>query len=137
MPYTSIDHTADIGINVYGADSKELFTDAAIALFDHIVDSATLTGVLQEDLDIIGIDWPDLMVNWLRELLYLWNGKQILIKSIDIQTILKKHISAKITGDRYNPKEHTIIGEIKAVTYHQIHVARSRLGWEAKIIFDV
>jgi len=137
MPYTLIDHTADFGIHVLGADPKELFTDAAIALFDRIIDRNTLTGALQEDLDITGIDWPDLMVCWLRELLYLWNGKQILIKSIDIETLSEKHLCAKATGDAYNSEEHAILMEIKAVTYHQIHVARRRLGWEAKIIFDV
>jgi len=137
MPYTLINHTADFGIQVTGADPRELFNDAASALFDHIIDRNTLAGNLDENLNITGMDWPDLMVCWLRELLYLWNGKQMLIKSTDIQTLSEKRICARATGDIYHPQHHTLIGEIKAVTYHQIHVARSRLGWEARIIFDV
>lgn len=137
MPYTYIDHTADFGIHVSGADTKALFTDAAHALFDQIIDRNTLAENLIRDLDITGMDWPDLMVCWLRELLYLWNGNQILIKQVNIQAISEGHLSAKAKGDMYDPEEHSIIAEIKAVTYHQIYVARNRLGWEAKIIFDV
>ena len=137
MPYTFIDHTADFGIHVSGVNTKALFTDAAHALFDHIIDRNTLAGNLNWDLDITGMDWPDLMVCWLRELLYLWNGNQILIKQVNIQAISEGRLSAKVKGDIYDHDKHTIIGEIKAVTYHQILVARNRRGWEAKIIFDV
>jgi SHS2 domain-containing protein len=137
MPYTPIDHTADIGIHVTGVDAKSLFTDAAYGLVDHIIDRTTLTGDLKESIDITGIDWPDLMVCWLRELLYFWNGRGILIKGVDIQMISEGGLNARVSGNVYNPEEHTIIGEVKAVTYHQILVSRTLSGWEANIIFDV
>ena len=36
--YKLIDHTADFGMQVFGSDSKELFINAALALFDVITE---------------------------------------------------------------------------------------------------
>jgi SHS2 domain-containing protein len=84
-----------------------------------------------------GEDWSDLMINWLREILYLWNGREMLVKSVQILSLSENKISAKIYFDAYMPDRHTIKTEIKAVTYHQILVKSSPSGWEAQIIFDI
>ena len=44
--YKEIEHTADIGVEIYGATLEELFHNAGYALFDTIVDAETI-----EDLD--------------------------------------------------------------------------------------
>ena len=84
-----------------------------------------------------GEDWSDLMINWLREILYLWNGKERLVKSIRILSLSENKISAKIYFDAYIPGRHTVNTEIKAVTYHQVQVKSSPSGWEARVIFDI
>jgi SHS2 domain-containing protein len=77
MKYRLIDHTADFGIQVFGADAKELFSNAALAIFDLITEVGSLKELNSMDISISGEDWPDLMINWLRELLFLWNGKEL------------------------------------------------------------
>jgi SHS2 domain-containing protein len=77
------------------------------------------------------------MVNWLRELLYLWSGKGFLVHSVDIHDIGAHRITADIVVDSYDPARHALGNEIKAVTYHQITVKRKLTGWEARIIFDI
>jgi len=137
MKYCLIDHTADFGIHVFGADPKDLFANAAQAMFDQIVAVDTLKGTGKHNLDITGDDWPDLMVNWLRELLYLWTGKEMLIKRVAILSISEHLLLAKVHFDTFDPNRHEIKNEIKAVTYHQIQVESGPAGWESKIIFDV
>ena len=137
MNYRLIDHTADFGIHVFGADPKDLFANAALAMFDQIVAIDTLKGTGEYNLDITGDDWPDLMVNWLRELLFLWTGKAMLVKKVDILSIAEYKLSAKLHVDPFDLNRHEIKIEIKAVTYHQIQVESGPAGWEAKIIFDV
>ena len=132
-----MDHTADIGIQVFGADPKELFENAAWGMFDLIADIDTVRGKIHQAVDIEGDDWPDLMVNWLRELLYLWTGREMLIKSADIQSISEYKLSATVIVDPYDPERHVIKEEIKAVTYHQIDVHKGSTSWKSKIIFDV
>ena len=135
--YRLIDHTADFGMQVFGSDSQELFSNAALALFDVITDMDVLEGRNSCNITASGEDWPDLMINWLREVLYLWNGKEMLVKSVQILSLSENNISAKIYFDAYMPDRHIIKTEIKAVTYHQIQVKSSPSGWKAQIIFDI
>lgn len=137
MHYELIDHTADFGIHVFGSDSTDLFANAALAMFDLIAEMDTVAGRNAHFVQITGDDWPDLMVNWLRELLYFWSGRELLITAVDIQAISEKALSATILTAPYDPDRHVVKTEIKAVTYHQIQVESGPSGWEAKIIFDV
>jgi SHS2 domain-containing protein len=137
LTYRRTDHTADFGMEIYGQSSAGLFENAALALFDQIVDPAGVKGVQEENLTINGTDWPDLMVNWLRELLFFWNGKELLVKKAEILSITGTRLSARISYAPYDPGQHTIINEIKAVTYHQIRVEEGPYGWKATVIFDV
>lgn len=137
MKYHIIDHTADVGLHVFGADPSELFATAARAMFDIMVAPESVRAVRSLTLTVDGADWPDLMVNWLRELLYLWSGKGLLVHSVDILDIGAHRIAADVAVDSYDPARHALDSEIKAVTYHQIMVKRKLTGWEARIIFDV
>lgn len=135
--YRLIDHTADFGIHVFGKDCEDLFANAAFALFDLVTDISAVKGENKKKISVTGSDWPDLMVNWLRELLYLWAGNELLVKSAKVQKITASEINAILCYDAYDPGRHVIKNEIKAVTYHQIQVTPTSRGWEARIIFDV
>jgi len=134
--YESIDHTADTGIHVFGHNPRDLFQNAAMALMDQLVEPAGLCPGQEKRLTIEGADWPDLMVNWLREILYLWVGKDVLVQSVQIEFISKKRLTAHLRVDPFSQKRHQIKSEIKAVTYHQIQVVDTGNRWEAKVIFD-
>lgn len=135
--YRLIDHTADFGIHVFGKDPEDLFANAADALVDLLTDVRVVRGKNQMEITVTGSDRPDLMVNWLREILYLWSGRELLVKSANIQEITPCKISAILSFDRYDPSRHVIKNEIKAVTYHQVQVTGGPEGWEAWVIFDV
>ncbi len=137
MKYILIDHTADVGLHVFGKDPTELFTTAARALFDIMIDARRIKAAQSLLLHTEGLDWPDLMVNWLRELLYLWSGNDLLMHSTVIRKIGPRELVADIIVDAFDPSRHAIKTEIKAVTYHQIEVREQLTGWEAKIILDV
>ncbi len=82
-----MDPTADCGIQVFGKDLKALFENAGIALFDLIADISLVKSGFEYPVQVSGSDWPDLMVNWLRELLYLWTGRELLGKEIKVLEI--------------------------------------------------
>jgi len=135
--YEVIHHTADVGIRVFGENPKALFQNSAMALMDQIVETASLLPQKEIRFTIKGNDWPDLMVNWLREILYLWSGKALLTRSVQIQSITEKSLSSHVWVDPFSLQRHTLISEIKAVTYHQIQVLDRGSSWEAKVIFDI
>ena len=137
MTYRLIDHTADFGIRVFGPDAGSLYEAAGRAMFDQICDPARLTGPDTRNLSVAGADWPDLMVNWLRELLFLWTGDEKVVTVIDIRQISETTVSARVAAERYAPNRHHILHEIKAVTYHQIDVTPVQDGWQAVVVFDI
>jgi len=137
--YKFFDHTADIGIEVTGRTRKELFVNAAIALFDVMIESTAGRKAAKRHKKIMveGTDVADLLINFLRELLYLFNGEQFVTGSCDIINFTNKKLQARLTGESFNSKTHLMKTEIKAVTYSGAKVEKIKTGWKARIIFDV
>jgi SHS2 domain-containing protein len=135
--YTLLDHTADLRVRITGTSRAALFKNAGLALADLICDPATLNPEQTLTIDIAGDDPADLMVNFLRELLYQWAGNEKLIKTVDILDISDDALSVRIHTARYKSDQHAILNEIKAVTYHQIAVDQTDDGWQASVVFDI
>jgi len=87
LTYQIIDHTADLGIIVEGTDEKNLFIRAAQAMADLMVKGDISKKTVIKDLSLQGEDFPDLMVKWLGEILYLFHGEKLLVHSIKIKSI--------------------------------------------------
>jgi SHS2 domain-containing protein len=137
--YKYFDHTADIGVEVTGRTPKELFVNAAEALFDVMIESKTgeETAKRHKKMTVEGADAADLLINFLRELLYLFNGEKFITVSCEIIQFASKELQARLTGESFNPKKHLIKNEIKAVTYSGAKVEKLKDCWRARIIFDV
>jgi len=135
--YRFFDHTADFGLEIFGDDAPSLFEEAAKALFDLITSPPDEKQGDRREFDISGEDWADLMVNWLRELLYLWNGESLLVRGIELTNLEETRIQATVICENYAPDRYEIRNEIKAVTYHQIDVGPFEDGWRARVVFDI
>jgi SHS2 domain-containing protein len=132
-----LDHTADLGILVYGGDLEELFSNAGEAFFDIITD---LQRVRESTERIIRVESPkleDLMVQWLGELLYIHDVESLLFRSFLIEKLRDGSLKARARGEAFDDKRHVVKTEIKAVTYHQIEVKQEGERWRARIIFDL
>lgn len=137
MHYRLFNHTADLGIDVFGETQADLFSHAALALFDLMVDAAGMQTTQCREMVIEGADWTDLFVNFLREILYLYNGEGLVLTACRIAQIDEKHLTAEIRCGRYDARTHRVKTEIKAVTYHQAAVVETVKGWQGRIVFDV
>ena len=137
--YVMFDHTADLGIEIFGRTKKELFLNAAWAVNDILLEiNRRETAVEKEKIITIeGDDLADLLVNFLRELLYSFSGEGKVFTHCDILACGNKRISAKLRLGPYDKKRHLIKTELKAVTYHGLSVEKTRSGWKARVIFDV
>ena len=137
MSYRLTDHTADLGLLISGVDLRDLFANAAYALFDQLCESSPKESSVERLMEIGGEDLPDLLINWLRELLYFWNGEQLLLQKVFVKAVTERHLRATIVLFPHDPLRHRILAEIKAVTYHQVRVDKVPNGWEARVILDV
>ncbi len=132
-----LDHTADLGIEVEGASLEELFSHAGQAVFELMAELDKVETLVSRDLAIEGADLADLWVNYLREVLYLWSGEGLLIKKVNIRQLTDNSLKATLSGEPYDSRKHDLNMEIKAVTYHQAEVVRTKEGWKGRVIFDV
>jgi len=135
--YKFINHTADVGIKVWGESLESLFENAAYSMFDILTELDKVKVKESLGVEIEGKKTDELLVDWLRNLLYKFNGEGYLLREFNIEEISKKGLKAKARGEKLNLSRHTLKTEIKAVTYHGLEVKKAVQGWEAQIIFDV
>ncbi len=135
--YELIDHTADLGIIVRAQSREELYEKAARAIFDIMLDLSNVKTDTVYDVHVRGDDSEELMVNWLNELIYLYETRGALMKRFDIKEISDTILRAECSGETYRAGVHRVKKEIKAATYHQIIVSEDRIGWTLRIILDI
>ena len=135
--YKILDHTADLGVKVKGKDLPTLFRNAGYALLDVLVSGKSPEIAKSMNLAITGTDLPDLMVRWLGEILYLFEGEGLISTLINIHSLSNNNLEASLHTLAFDPKFHQVHTEVKAVTYHRIEVVQKGGIWEASIIFDL
>ncbi len=135
--YKFINHTADVGIKVWGESLESLFENAAYSMFDILTELDKVKVKESLGVEIEGKRTDELLADWLRNLLYKFNGEGYLLREFNIEEISKKGLKAKVRGEKLNLSRHTLKTEIKAVTYHGLEVKKTGQGYEAQVIFDV
>ena len=132
-----LDHTADTGIIAYGADVKELFSNAALALFSLITELESIQQKLHLDLEVISEDRDSLLVDWLNELIYSFDVRHVLFNRFDIGSLTYNALKATCYGEDFDPNKHNIKIGVKAATYHMLRLDTDDNGYKAQIILDI
>ena len=132
-----IDHTADVGIIAYGADIEELFSNAGLALFNLITELESIENRFHLDLEVSSEDIDSLLIEWLNELIYLFDVKHVLFNRFDITNLTHNGLQATCYGEDFNAMKHTIKVGVKAATYHMLKVDKSNDGFKAQVILDI
>ena len=135
--YELIEHTADVGIRVKGKELKDLFVNAALAMFDIMAQPKSKVPLRLEKVKVTqeADTLEDLFIGWLNELLSLSATKEIVFSSFNIILLGQHNIEAEALGGHF--KDFAIEKEIKAATYHQLKVEQTDSGWIAEVILDV
>ncbi len=133
--WSILDHPADVMIEVWGASFEQFCRSAARAL-NHF-----LGLVVSEEpgerivMDIEGPCPDELIVNLLRELLFYFVTRSLLVTKLGVSGLsgegmrVEAIFSPAITGPDSL--------EIKGITYHGLIVCESDSGYSAKLVFDV
>lgn len=135
--YSLFNHTADLGLMVRANSCEELFKNAGLAIMDLMILNKLHKPGVKRDISINGNDLPDLMVKWLSELLYLFEGERLITTGININSLCPSNINSTIDIVEFDNRHHEVLREIKAVTYHQIEVIDKGGLWIARVIFDL
>jgi SHS2 domain-containing protein len=132
-----LDHTADIGLIIYGENLKALFENAGEAFFHLITDLRKVRRRVERRIHIGRESLDRLMVDWLSELLYLHDVENLLFKEFKVESVGKEGLEAIVKGEPFREGVHVIKTGVKAVTYHRIEVRQEKGGWRAQVILDL
>jgi SHS2 domain-containing protein len=132
-----LDHTADIGLIIYGQDLRTLFEHAGEAFFYLITDLERVGQKEERRVELKRESLEQLMVGWLNELLYLHEVEGLLFNTFKVEAVNEDGLKARVKGDVFKDGVHIIKTEVKAVTYHQIQVKKEGGGWRAQVIVDL
>ena len=130
--HEELPHTADWALRAWGEDLPALFAEAALGM-------NALSGVrlqpaprITRRLELEADDDESLLVAFLSELLYVQEAEGLAFDDLRIQTDGPR-LSAEMEGGAVA----SIARPIKAVTFHNLKIARMAGGFQAEIVFDV
>ena len=135
--YEFIEHTADLGFRAFGATVEALFAHAGEAFFEALVNLETVEERIEKTIEAEAEALDNLMVNWLDELLYLYETEGLLFKRFQVKSIQEYALQVTAAGEVLDLARHEIRAGIKAVTYHQLYVEERGGLWEAQVILDI
>jgi len=136
-PFEVIEHTADIGVRSFGTTEPEAFQNAALGMFSLLSDLESVGEIENFTISVEAEDRETLLVEWLNELLYLYESREVLLKRFEIVSFRETTLEARAYGEPIDPDRHVIKTDIKAATYHMLKVSETDSGWVTQIIFDV
>jgi SHS2 domain-containing protein len=131
-----VDHTADVGIRAYGASINQAFANAAKALFSLITELDNVDEVLHRDIELVAPDRESLLVEWLNELIYLFDTENIIFKRFDITQLNSTRLKARGYGEKVDSSKHKLKIGVKAATYHMLKVDKTN-GYQVQVLFDI
>jgi SHS2 domain-containing protein len=135
--YSDFDHTADLGIEFRGADLRELFQSGAAALLALALDPAAVEDREALALRVEGIDLEDVLVNWLREVLYWAQSERFAPREVRVDRVTETFAEGEIRGEPFDPRCHVQREELKGVTRHGVRVESEDGGFVARVVIDV
>jgi SHS2 domain-containing protein len=135
--YEYIEHTGDLGFKAYGTTREALFSHAAEAFFEALVDLETVQEKEERLIEVEAAALDELMVGWLSELLFLFDTETLLLRRFEITQMQNRSLKATVSGELMDPTRHEIKTGIKAVTYHRLYVKQRAGIWEAQVVLDI
>ena len=139
--YEYLDHTADIKFLAYGETLEEVFENAALAMFNVIIDTSKVSGETAREIFLKSPDLESLLVDWLSELLYLFEVDEIVFRKFQVKEIRGEgseySIAAQASGEEFSSENLPFETEIKAVTYNQLEIEKTADGWKAQVVVDI
>ncbi len=138
-PFEQVEHTADYAIVARGSDLSELIQNAGRGMISLMVEAEAVAATRQVEFTAEADSPERLLLECLRELLYLQEDEGLVPVQFAVVQLSEDELQAECAAsvtplDEARP--HLLVG-IKAVTYHDLHIAATSEGLEVQIVFDV
>lgn len=132
-----LEHPSDLGIEASGPTIREAFEQAALGLMAVIADMVALDAVEERRVVVEAQDYENLLVRWLSEILYLYDGEDYLLKHVKIESISPTKLTARLSGEKYQSEKHRLKLDVKAITYHQLSIKTTNGFTTVRVFLDI
>ncbi len=132
MGFEELPHTADWSIRVWAEDLPGLFAEAGRALIQLAGIKLTNRERVTRKFEASALDPESLLVSFLSELIYSQEQDQLAFDEFQIR-ITDIQLAAEMRGATIQ----SIQKAIKAITYHNLNIRKTRRGLEVEIVMDV
>lgn len=136
-----VEHPSDIGFRAWGKDLAEAFENAALALFEVMVDTGKVKPRKEVSIELEAEDKQALLYDWLDKLLYFHDAHGLVMSKFEVEELSSSpkgfKLRAKAWGERFDPAQHPERTAVKAVTYHMMEIKCGPGGCEVQAIVDI
>ena len=143
MPYHYLEEigTADIAFEATGRDLPELFSDAADATTNVMIDNIEAIQARETRQIKVSNDKLDMLLfDFLQELIFLKDAERLLLRIREVQIDHRNKmylVNATAEGETLDPERHHQRADVKAVTLHNFVVEQTDGGWKARVLLDI
>lgn len=128
MKFKFIEHTADIGIEAYGNDLKETFANAALGLFEIMIDTKKVKEVKEIEIKAKGEDMQSLLYDFLEQFLIIHDTDNLVFSRVVVNKLTDDFkIEATAYGEEFNPEKHEGRSGVKAITYQRMNITDKKI----------
>jgi SHS2 domain-containing protein len=129
--------TADVAFIAYGKNLNELFSNAALAMLEIMINTRQIKPKIKKVVKAFGEDFESLMFNWLNALLVYVDGENLAFSKFDVKVNEKKFsLIAICKGEKIDSKKQETRTVVKAATYHKLEIKKDKY-WKARVIIDI
>jgi SHS2 domain-containing protein len=132
-----LEHPADIGFRARGGSPAQLFEACAEALVSVAIEVDAVEPRHAYPLAAEGDDTASLLINWLNEVLFLWDARRLALRRFGVLELAPGRVSGEALGEPWDPARHRAKLVVKGVTYHQLRVGEDEQGWYAEVFVDI
>jgi SHS2 domain-containing protein len=143
LGFAVVEHTADIGLRVWGSGFGDILEQAAAGLAQLLVEPSGVHAREERAVAIDCVDMEEGLVSLLQEILYLYEIGRFVPLDASMTTATHVRIQGVVRGESFSTARHRTLLDVKAVTYHDLRIERVALPdgkgerWSATIIFDI
>jgi SHS2 domain-containing protein len=136
-----IEHPSDVGFRAYGKNLAEAFENAALALFEVMVDTSKVEPREEIQIKLEAEDEEALLYDWLDRLLYFHDARGLVMSKFSIEELSSSErgfkLRAKAWGERFDAARHSERTAVKAMTYHMMEIKHERDRCWVQAVVDV
>lgn len=135
-----VEHPSDIGFRAYGHDLAEAFENAALALFEVMVDTGKVEPREEAEVELEAEDEGALLYDWLDRLIYFHDARNLVMSKFDVEISKTKSglkLKAQVKGEPFDPAKHPERTPVKAMTYHMMEIKCGQDKCSVQAVVDI